>query len=222
MARRTTTRERLIATAAELFWRQGYAQTGVNEIINQAEATSGSFYHFFTTKEDLLLAVVDHLGELFETDVFSPATDGGDPMDRLGQVLEGTRRYLAENDPALGSPMGTLAAELAASHPRVRERIEHYFSKWRRQIEDLLDATENRLPEDLDRHGLAQAVLSAIEGGMLQARVHQGLEPFDASIDQLRSYLGMLEVGGDPLPRPDPVRAATPPADSANADWRTW
>ena len=62
--RKTTTRERLITTAAELFWRQGYSQTGVNEIIKQAGATSGSFYHFFPTKEDLLLAVVDHVAEI--------------------------------------------------------------------------------------------------------------------------------------------------------------
>ncbi|MCG6950498.1 MAG: TetR/AcrR family transcriptional regulator, partial [Acidobacteria bacterium] len=43
--RKTTTRERLISAAAELFRRQGYAQTGVNQIIQGANATSGSFYH---------------------------------------------------------------------------------------------------------------------------------------------------------------------------------
>ena len=61
--RKTTTRERLITTAAELFRRQGYAQTGVNQIIQEANATSGSFYHFFPAKEDLLMAVVDHIAE---------------------------------------------------------------------------------------------------------------------------------------------------------------
>ena len=105
--RKNTTRERLITTAAELFWRQGYAQTGVNEIIQQAKATSGSFYHFFPTKEDLLLAVVNHVAEVFETEVFSSASiETADAAERLFAILENYRRLLVENGFTFASPMG--------------------------------------------------------------------------------------------------------------------
>ena len=86
--RKTTTRARLIATAAELFRRQGYAQTGVNQIIQEASATSGSFYHFFPAKEDLLLAVVDHLAEVFTVEIFdSAAMNSDDPILEIFSVL---------------------------------------------------------------------------------------------------------------------------------------
>ena len=61
LGRQTQTRERLVRTAAELFWNQGYAQTGVNQIIQEANATSGSFYHFFKSKQELAMAVIDDI-----------------------------------------------------------------------------------------------------------------------------------------------------------------
>jgi len=53
------TRQRLVETAVFLFWENGYAATGVAEILARAKVNSGSFYHFFKSKEALLLAVLD-------------------------------------------------------------------------------------------------------------------------------------------------------------------
>ena len=90
MPRKTTTRERLIGTAAELFWKQGYAQTGVNEIIQQAQATSGSFYHFFPTKEDLWVAAVETALARFMERLLPDleALEGLDPATRLKLVFQ--------------------------------------------------------------------------------------------------------------------------------------
>jgi len=53
------TRQRLLDAALYLFWLQGYAATGIAEILERAKANAGSFYHFFKTKEELLLAVLE-------------------------------------------------------------------------------------------------------------------------------------------------------------------
>ncbi len=53
------TRERLIEAARDLFLKQGYASTGIAQILEAADAGSGSLYYFFPTKEDLLLAVLE-------------------------------------------------------------------------------------------------------------------------------------------------------------------
>ena len=57
-SRTTETRERIVEAARQLFFKQGYAATGVAEILKAAEANSGSLYHFFPSKEDLLVAVL--------------------------------------------------------------------------------------------------------------------------------------------------------------------
>ena len=61
-----SSRERLVDAALYLFWLQGYAATGVAEILSQANVRSGSFYYFFKTKEDLLLAVLQRYIETLD------------------------------------------------------------------------------------------------------------------------------------------------------------
>jgi TetR/AcrR family transcriptional repressor of nem operon len=223
LPRKTTTRERLIGTAAELFWKQGYAQTGVNEIIQQAQATSGSFYHFFPTKEDLLLAVVDQVAEIFETEVFGPASEvAGNAVERLFAVLEHYRQRLLDSGFVFGSPMGSLAAEVSENHPLVHARLVEILAAWTEHIEELLMDAGDRLPGDLDRGSLARFVVSAMEGAALQARVTHNLAPFDASVAQLRTYYSLLEL---PERRKESIPAqakARPRMQPQATNWRSW
>ena len=221
--RKNTTRERLITTAAELFWRQGYAQTGVNEIIQQAKATSGYFYHFFPTKEDLLLAVVNHVAEVFETEVFSSASnETADVVERLFAILENYRRLLLERGFTFASPMGSLAAEVSENYPPVRARLAEIQTAWTERIEQLLMNSGEPLLDGVDHAAVAGFVMSVVEGAVLQARVARSLDPFDASIGELRNYLGLLEPPAhqaEPIPAP-PRRLSQPRAQSAG--WRAW
>lgn len=234
--RQTTTRERLITTAADLFRRQGYAQTGVNQIIQQANATSGSFYHFFPAKEDLLLAVVDHMATAFEAEIFDPAAArGDDPVEELFSALALYRRQLVEGDLVIRSPMASLSAEVSENHPQVRARLAEVFVSWTGRVEGLLAAAGDRLPRDLDRRALAELVVCAMDGAVLGARLSLDLGPFDATVAQLRSYLNLLERGSEARPTPPKVVRSTPQAPSKTAaprrvrpprtetaDWRSW
>jgi TetR/AcrR family transcriptional repressor of nem operon len=222
--RKTTTRERLITTAAELFWRQGYAQTGVNQIIQEARATSGSFYHFFPAKEDLLVAVVDHIVAVFETEVFGD--DDGDPMDRIFAILDRYRRNILGDRSPFGSPLGGLSAEVSENHPQVRTRLAEVFAAWTDRIDQLLVEAGDRLPARLDRSALAQCIVCAMEGAALGARLTRSLAPFDTVVAQLGIHVELLEN------RPLPARVLQPPAVPARpvppraqpraADWKSW
>ena len=219
--RKTTTRERLITAAAELFRRQGYAQTGVNQIIQEAKATSGSFYHFFPAKEDLLLAVVDHIAEIFEAGIFNPATDR-DPIQGIFSILDLYRKQINDGGFSFGSPMASLSAEVSENHPQVRARLAEIFASWSGRIEDLLRSADNRLPPSLDRASLAQLVVCTMEGAVLGARLNRSLAPFDAAITQLRTYFDLLE---DRMGTTATVTATGRPAPATSqqtADWRSW
>ncbi|HWW31164.1 MAG TPA: TetR/AcrR family transcriptional regulator, partial [Steroidobacteraceae bacterium] len=51
------TRDRIILAGIRLFAAKGYQSTSIVDLLQEAHAHSGSFYHFFPTKQDLLLAV---------------------------------------------------------------------------------------------------------------------------------------------------------------------
>ncbi|WP_342088104.1 TetR/AcrR family transcriptional regulator [Dyadobacter sp. OTU695] len=52
-------KERILDTASNLFHRQGYNSTGINQIISEAAVAKASFYHHFKSKDDLCLAFLN-------------------------------------------------------------------------------------------------------------------------------------------------------------------
>lgn len=187
------TRERLVGAAMELFWEKGYGSTSIADILKKAGANSGSLYHYFPAKQDLLTAVLDAYVHGIRPMLLDPAWHGvDDPLERIFVLLGRYRQFLVDTDCFYGCPIGNLALEIHEPDPAVRERLAANFSAWTGAIEECLAAGADRLPSALDRKALAQFVLTTMEGGVMQARTHRSLEPFDASVAQLRHYFDLL------------------------------
>ena len=203
------TRRRLVEAARELFWKKGFHACSVAEILESAGANSGSLYHFFPTKQDLLIAVLEWYVANLEDEILAPARErGSDPVEQVFAVLEGYRQALLATDLTFGCPIGNLALEFKEPDPPVRELLARNFSQWCEGIGEILDPASHRFPEDLDLKELSIFVLTTMEGGVMQARTQRSMEPYDASVRQLRRYMEGLQqgVGEDtpvpPAPRP--------------------
>src|ERR1043166_9430061 len=126
-----TTRERLVEAALYLFWLQGYEATGVAQILEKAGANSGSFYHFFKRKEDLLLAVLQLYVDSLETVIVAPVRElHADPIERVFGILEFYRRNLIATGCSYGCPIGRLALEIAPEQTEVHRRLADNFDGW--------------------------------------------------------------------------------------------
>jgi TetR/AcrR family transcriptional regulator, transcriptional repressor for nem operon len=196
---KTETRDRLVETARDLFWSQGYTATGIAQILDAAGARSGSLYYFFPTKEDLLLAVLEwykaHLWPVVVQPVFDRIRD---PIERIFGILDGYRRHLLAAKYEFGCPLGNLALEMTNSHPAARALIAENFTAWCKAIEQCLADAAGRLPSSLNREQLAQFVLTTMEGAVMLARSYQSIDPYDGAVTQLRDYFErLLQDGSD-------------------------
>ena len=192
-ATQTTTRERLVEAARELFYLRGFAGTSVAEILKKAEVNSGSLYYFFKTKEDLLLAVLDRYVELLHPLVIDPVfSRETDPVNRVFALLDGYRQGLLMTGCRQGCPIGNLALEMSDKSDAVRERIAVNFENWRVAVRQTLIDAGSRLRPDVDREKLATFVLTVMEGGVMLARAGRSVEPFDASVAMLKDYFDRL------------------------------
>lgn len=181
--------------AMELFMEKGYGSTSVSDILKKAGANSGSLYHFFPAKQDVLTAVLDTYHQGIRPMLLDPAWEAvHDPVERIFALLARYRQFLIDTDYFYGCPIGSLALEIHEPDPAVRERLATNFSAWTEAIKECLDAASERLPSDIDNKALAQFVLTTMEGAVMQARTYRSLEPFDASTDQLRKYLDCLAI----------------------------
>jgi TetR/AcrR family transcriptional regulator, transcriptional repressor for nem operon len=189
------TRERLVFSAMRLFAERGYGATSVAEILRAADANAGSFYHFFPTKQDLLLAVLGMYRDGIYPMLLEPAWSGiEDPIRRIFALLARYRHMLVSSDCTYGCPIGNLALEIHEPDPAVRELLAVNFSGWVSAVEACLVEAGGRLPANVDRHALAVFILTTMEGGVMQARTHRTIEPFDASVRCLEDYVRRLET----------------------------
>jgi TetR/AcrR family transcriptional regulator, transcriptional repressor for nem operon len=185
------TKGRLVMTALNLFAEKGYESTSVSDILKSAGANSGSLYHFFPTKQDLLIAVLEAYREGIGPMLIAPAWKGvNDPVERVFALLAAYRRMLIETDFFYGCPIGSLALEIHEPDPGVRELLAANFDGWVEAIEGCF--REANLGPGVDRHALARLTLTVMEGGVMQSRTYRSIDAFDSGVAMLRDYVGRL------------------------------
>ena len=187
------TRWRILEAAMHLFWEKGYGSTSIADILGRAGVNSGSLYHFFPGKQDLLVAVLDtYVGGIRQM-LLEPAWRGvDDPIEKIWKLMDGYRDALVQTECTYGCPIGSLALELHDADPAVRALLAVNFTGWTRAVEACLDEAGERLPRDLDRAALAEFVLTTMEGGVMQARTHRDVAYFDRGVAALRQHFELL------------------------------
>ena len=188
------TRNRLILTAMQLFWEKGYNSTSIADVLQAAKVNSGSLYHFFPAKSDLLAAVLDMYHDGIRQMLLEPAWAGvKDPIDKIFALLARYRRSLVDTQCVYGCPIGSLALELHEPDEPVRKRLAKNFLVWIKAIDECLIQAGIRFPAGSGRRELAQFVLTTMEGGVMQARTFRDIAYFDAAVRQLRQYINRLQ-----------------------------
>ncbi len=188
------TRNRIVMAAMELFWTKGFQSTSIADILSRTQIHSGSLYHFFPGKQHLLVAVLESLRDRIDEWLLQPAWSGiDDPRERIFALLNGYRTQLVSTDFAYGCPIGNIALELHEPDPEIRELLAVNFTNWVSAIEQCLDEMDNRLPAAIDRRGLAEFVLTIMEGAIMQARTYRDIAVFDRNVAVLRGHFDLLE-----------------------------
>lgn len=203
----SSTRERIVDAAMELFALQGYGSTGLSEIARAANVQQGSLYHFFPTKEELLAEVLRRRHELLWPEVLQAIWDRfDDPIERVFKLLDQYRKMLQVTEFSHGCPIGNLAIELSESHPNARPLIAANFDNWLKAVEQCFLEAARRLPEHVEPKRLAIFVLTTMEGAVMLARTYRDFRAYDAAIASLREYVETLiasetQWGGPRRPR---------------------
>lgn len=210
MPPKTQSRERIIEAAMELFAFHGYGATGLSEIAAKAKVQQGSLYHFFPTKEELLVAVLERRKALLWPVVLNPIWDRfDDPIERIFKLLDQYRQMLQVTEFSHGCPIGNLAIELTESHPNSRGLIAENFDNWLRAVEQCFHEASRRLPRETNPKQLAIFVLTTMEGAVMLARTYRDFRAYDAAVASLRDYIERLiesETNWDNARRPRSLR----------------
>lgn len=187
------TRAKIIHAAMELFWLKGYGSTSIADILSRTQLNSGSLYHFFPGKQDVLIAVLEAYRDGIGPMLLEPAWSGEpDPVERVFKLLALYRGLILETDCTYGCPIGSLALELHEADPVVRERLAQNFANWVAAVRGCFEQAADRFPATTDFQALAEFTLTVMEGGVMQARTHRDVGYFDRNVAQLRAHIDLL------------------------------
>ena len=176
------TRERIIEAAKSRFHSRSYADVGIKEICDSAAIQKGSFYHFFSSKQDLVLAVIEEFAtewaDGFVAEAFDPALP---PMERIDYMIDAA--YFWQNSVKQvhgrmsGCLFGNLALEMSTKDEILRAKLLAVFSKAKNRFRDTLDeAVESGAIDPLDTELTAEAMLAYLEGMILLAKAQNDPE----------------------------------------------
>jgi TetR/AcrR family transcriptional regulator, lmrAB and yxaGH operons repressor len=185
-------RAALVESAALLFRRQGYAATGVNQILETADVKAGSLYHHFPDgKAELAAAVVDGVGgditRLLRTFLSSDASPSDIVcrwIDLLADGLQGDQRD--------GCPIEPIATESVHASPVVRAASARAFEGWCATVAERLTADGWSSDSAM---GTAQAVIALIEGSLILSRIAGDRAALDAAKGAARTLLNQAPTG---------------------------
>lgn len=173
-----STRDRIVRAAIELFHTRSYTAVGVAEVCEAAAINKGSFYHYFESKEAVVLAVIDRfLADPWFRGMLIANADAP-PLERIEGVFREMGRRVGTLVEANGSfpgcPIGNLVAEMSTQNEAVRMKLAETYETWSQLFEDPLREARRRgeLPAGTDVKVTARALVTVMQGLALIAKAY--------------------------------------------------
>lgn len=182
------TRVRIITAAMRCVAEVGYSQATIREIAKAARMTSGSLYHYFPNKSELLTATVGEIDEIALPRLRAAAAQSDDVVDRLGAVLDELDRLLREY-PHLAAFDRAMRAE-STGHPRNGGARHTGLKAVRDIINDIIQDAQARqeLAPGTDP-GAAVNAIYALARGLTDRAASLTTEAYVATLDAAKELI---------------------------------
>jgi AcrR family transcriptional regulator len=181
------TRERILATTAELFRRRGYTGTGLKQIVAEANAPFGSLYHHFPGgKEQLGAEVIRSSGKMYEELVITILRSAPDIVTGIRDGFLGAAAVLEETDYADACPIETVALEVSSTNETLREACAEVFESW------IEAGTAEHAGAGLSKakaRELTILFISALEGAFVLCRAMRNTEALEVAAELVSSMV---------------------------------
>jgi TetR/AcrR family transcriptional repressor of lmrAB and yxaGH operons len=176
-------RQPIINAAVTLFRRQGFARTGLNDIVDVSGAPKGSLYHYFPDgKSSIAVAAVEEAGRRVAATVAKLADECGS----TGELLRAHARLLAGwmrgSGFRNGCPITTVLLELAPRERAVSDAGRKAYAARIAILRERLVADGFARPR---AEALAVLCTSALQGALIQARVERSGRPIEVTAAEL-------------------------------------
>lgn len=180
--KRTHNKDDIVQIGLDLVLSRGFNATGVEAILKQANVPKGSFYNFFSSKEEFALAIIDKFVAA-RVEVLYPifSDESLPPLERVKRSFETLIATFEGAECSKGCLIGNLSQEMADQFENVRQRLEKSLQEWTKEVSKLLlqAQKENAISADMNVEMLAENLISSFQGALLRSKVKKSPEPLN-------------------------------------------
>jgi TetR/AcrR family transcriptional repressor of nem operon len=183
-----TTKNLLLDAGKQVFLKRGYNHAGIEAILHAAGVPKGSFYHYFGSKEDFGLQVLNQFAERINADLdFYLGDTSRSPLERLRRLWDAKCERLETQQCRNGCLVGNLSQEMADQSEAFRARLDEIFRGWSTRYAYCLREAQQagEISAELDVDELAEFWLNSWQGAVLRAKTIRSTAP-------LRTFLNMM------------------------------
>lgn len=192
---RHDSKTRILNAALKVFRGKGYSATRIEDVCEAAGLTKGSFFHHFSTKEELAIAAADYWSEVTSA-LFAgaPYHQPADPVDRVLSYVDFRKALLHGELPEFTCLVGTMTQEVYGTHPAIREACEASITGHAETLVPDIEAAIEKygVQGDWTAESLALFTQAAIQGAFIMAKAKNDVGAASDMIDHLRRYIQLL------------------------------
>lgn len=188
------TKQILLEVGLSLFEEKGFNATGIQEIATLAAIPKGSFYNYFSSKEEFGVAVIRYYTEINSkkwVNSLDAATEKEDSYQALSKVfLDITEKYKCA-EVKKGCLLGNLAAEISEASEECRIALQQSVKEYKEILAKrlLIGQQLGKVRNDLPAQGLADLIWDCWQGSLLRMKIEKSAEPVSNNFELLFQHI---------------------------------
>ena len=131
-------RYRIVSTALDLFYRQGYIATGINQVIAEAGVSKNTFYYYFPAKDDLCVAYLKERHNVWMGWFNNKIKPYKNPYDRVLAVFDFLESWLTDCN-FRGCAFLNITSEIPEINHKIRHEVISHKDSFRMTLRDLIE-----------------------------------------------------------------------------------
>ncbi len=190
------TREDILESVLKLIHRKGFQSSGLKELFAVSQTSSGSFYNYFHSKDDLAHALIDfkwtkvkaNLSQCREDRISGQDSDD-DGIAKVFALIDLMEASHIEEIECSGCFLGNLIVDLVAHDSSFQTHLIEVFNQWQELITQALNQAKNQLKPNVNPDILAEEILTVMEGTLLMNRLYNQSDRLKRGFDLMRSLV---------------------------------
>lgn len=182
---------RVLKTASDLFYRQGYRSTGTNEIIKKAEVAKASFFYHFPTKEALALAYLKDLHAREAGNLLEFVNKRKKPYERFLSVIKWIEPWIKSNE-LRGCGFMNMVSEVPDKQSPLRKMAKKHYEVLGGLIaqltQELIDSDPKRY-RHLDVSAITDSYLVIVVGAIALSETSQNSKPASNGVEAVKTLI---------------------------------